>query len=52
MRCWPTADGSPQDPFTGPRCGQPRLTNKWLGDVVLYASWWWDGLEGIATVAN
>jgi hypothetical protein len=38
------------DSFSGPRGGQQWLTNQWLGDLVLYFSWHWGGLEGIATL--
>lgn len=39
------------DPYSGPRGGQPWLTNQWLGDVALWLGWHWAGLDGIAAVA-
>jgi hypothetical protein len=38
------------DSFSGPRGGQQWLTNQWLGDLALYFSWHWGGLEGIAAI--
>jgi hypothetical protein len=40
-----------QDPFTGPRLGQPYRTNQWLGEVPLWLGEKWAGLEGIAIVS-
>ena len=44
---WLTAD-----PFSGPRAGQPWLTNQWLGELPLWLGERWAGLEGIAAVAT
>lgn len=38
------------DPFSGPRHGQPWLTNQWLGELPLWLGERWAGLEGIAAV--
>jgi hypothetical protein len=38
------------DPFSGPRHGQPWLTNQWLGELPLWVGERWAGLEGIAAV--
>ncbi len=42
---WLTADS-----FSGPRGSHQWLANQWLGDLLLYASWHWGGLEGIAAL--
>ncbi|MDH3718151.1 MAG: hypothetical protein OES79_08520 [Planctomycetota bacterium] len=49
---WDAGGWLTQDPFTGPRSGQPWRTNQWLGDLLLYFGWWWGGLEGIAAVTT
>jgi hypothetical protein len=41
-----------EDPFSGPRGGQPWWTNQWLGELPLWAGERWAGLEGIAAVAS
>jgi hypothetical protein len=41
-----------QDPFSGPRGGQPWWTNQWLGELPLWLGEKWAGLEGIAAVAT
>lgn len=40
------------DPFSGPRGGQPWLSNQWLGELPLWLGARWAGLEGIAAVAT
>jgi hypothetical protein len=40
------------DPFSGPRHGQPWLTNQWLGELPLWLGERWAGLEGIAAVTS
>lgn len=40
------------DPFSGPRGGQPYLTNQWLGEIPFWLGERWAGLEGIAGVAT
>jgi hypothetical protein len=40
-----------EDPFSGPRGGQPWWTNQWLGELPLWLGERWAGLEGIAAVA-
>ncbi|MGB6044372.1 MAG: hypothetical protein WBF93_14535 [Pirellulales bacterium] len=49
---WAEGGWLTQDPFSGPRNGQPWRTNQWLGDLVLYFGWWWGGMEGIAAVTT
>src|SRR6266568_2476984 len=39
-----------EDPFSGPRAGQPWYTNQWLGDLLLWLGDRWGGLTGIAAV--
>jgi hypothetical protein len=39
-----------EDPFSGPRAGQPWYTNQWLGDLMLWLGDRWGGLTGIAAV--
>jgi hypothetical protein len=39
-----------EDPFSGPRSGQPWYTNQWLGDLILWLGDRWGGLTGIAAV--
>jgi hypothetical protein len=41
-----------EDPFSGPRGGQPWWTNQWLGELPLWLGNRWAGLEGIAAVAT
>jgi hypothetical protein len=41
-----------EDPFSGPRGGQPWWTNQWLGELPLWLGERWAGLEGIAAVAT
>jgi hypothetical protein len=41
-----------EDPFSGPRGGQPWWTNQWLGELPLWLGERWGGLEGIAAVAT
>jgi hypothetical protein len=41
-----------EDPFSGPRGGQPWWTNQWLGELPLWLGDRWAGLEGIAAVAT
>jgi hypothetical protein len=40
-----------EDPFSGPRGGQPWWTNQWLGELPLWLGEKWAGLEGIAIAA-
>jgi hypothetical protein len=41
-----------EDPFSGPRGGQPWWTNQWLGELPLWLGERWAGLEGIAAAAT
>jgi hypothetical protein len=41
-----------EDPFSGPRGGQPWWTNQWLAELPLWLGERWAGLEGIAAVAT
>jgi hypothetical protein len=41
-----------EDPFSGPRGGQPWRTNQWLGELPLWLGERWGGMEGIAAVAT
>jgi hypothetical protein len=41
-----------EDPFSGPRGGQPWWTNQWLGELPFWLGERWAGLEGIAVVAT
>jgi hypothetical protein len=41
-----------EDPFSGPRGGQPWWTNQWLGELPLWLGERWAGLEGIAAAAS
>jgi hypothetical protein len=47
---WAAGGWLSHDPFTLPIQDWPWRTNVWLGDLALWLSWQWAGLEGIAAV--